>query len=149
LKTHRYCATAAVGGAAVACAAVSLWLPALWSWQRDVYTSQQKFEKQIPPTARIGCFNAGIPAYFSNRPIVNLDGLVNNQVAAYWKNGNFERFLIDYKIDYIMDEEQTLAKAQKFSSQKLRLQPLNSAPLTNWPTEKRYLWKVVQPQSRS
>lgn len=37
---------------------------------------------ELPEDARIGAFNAGIPAYFSGRHVVNLDGLVNNAAAA-------------------------------------------------------------------
>lgn len=37
---------------------------------------------ELPSDARVGVFNAGIPAYFSGRQVVNLDGLVNNGAAA-------------------------------------------------------------------
>jgi hypothetical protein len=31
-------------------------------------------EKRVPASARIGVFNAGVPAYFSDLKIINLDG---------------------------------------------------------------------------
>ena len=113
-----------------------------YPWQRDVYVSQPKFEAMIPPQARIGCFNAGIPAYFSDRTVVNLDGLVNNSVYPYWKSHTFDRYLPDQHIDYVIDETDAIARGQDFSSAHLPLVPLASAPLRGWMHPTRWLWRV-------
>lgn len=111
-------------------------------WQIAVYDSQPRFEQMVPPGARIGCFNAGIPAYFSSRTIVNLDGLVNHAVYPYWKNHQFAQYLIDQHIDYIADEEEALGRAQRFSTAPIHLHPITRVPLPGWHTPYRYLWKV-------
>ena len=113
-----------------------------YPWQRDVYVSQPKFEAMIPPQARIGCFNAGIPAYFSDRTVINLDGLVNNSVYPYWKSHTFDHYLADQHIDYIIDETDSVARAQAFSSAQIRLLPIASGPLRGWMHPTRWLWHV-------
>lgn len=116
--------------------------PVSYPWQRDVYISQPKFEAMIPLQARIGCFNAGIPAYFSDRTVINLDGLVNNSVYPYWKSHTFNQYLSDQKIAYIIDESDSISRAQTFSSTQLPLSPLASAPLRGWMHPTRWLWRV-------
>ena len=116
--------------------------PETYLWQRAVYVSQPKFEAMIPPQARIGCFNAGIPAYFSDRTVINLDGLVNNSIYPYWKSHTFERYLSDQHIDYVIDESGAASRAQSFSSAPLPLSVVASAPLTGWVPPVRWLWRV-------
>lgn len=59
----------------------------------------------LPPDAVIGAWNAGQVGYFLDRPVVNLDGLVND--AAYAARLRDRRPLIEYLrhegIDYVMD----------------------------------------------
>lgn len=50
----------------------------------------------------IGVWDAGIIGYFSERKVVNLDGLVNSPgYFEYIKNGNITDYLDEIKIDYI------------------------------------------------
>jgi len=114
-----------------------------YTWQRDVYLSQPKFEAMIPPDARIGCFNAGIPGYFSSRTVINLDGLVNHSAVRYWRAHRLEQYLIDEHIEFIADEKATLHSAERFASRPLRLREISKAYLTGWwPPPYRYLWQV-------
>jgi hypothetical protein len=114
-----------------------------YTWQRDVYLSQPKFESMIRPEARIGCFNAGIPGYFSDRTVINLDGLVNHSVVRYWREHRLERYLTDENIEYVADEKATLHSAERFASQPLFLREITKAYLTDWwPPPYRYLWHV-------
>lgn len=114
-----------------------------YPWQRDVYRSQPIFERSIPGTARIGCLNAGIPAYFSDRTIIDLDGLVNHTAVAYWRNRRFDELLQNQQIGYICDEEWSLSRAMSFTPRTFRLLPVQQQPLRGWPTGARYLWRVV------
>ncbi|MDB5032859.1 MAG: hypothetical protein JWQ98_100, partial [Chlorobi bacterium] len=115
--------------------------PELYPWQRDVHASQPAFEARVPAGEPIGCFNAGIPAYFSPRRIVNLDGLVNHAVLPYWRAGNFSAYLHDQGIDYIADEEESIRRGMSFSSAPVTLVPLDSAVLTGWSSKYRRLWR--------
>ncbi|MEM7355208.1 MAG: M1 family aminopeptidase, partial [Acidobacteriota bacterium] len=65
--------------------------------------------QNLPPDATVGAWNAGILSYFSQRQVVNLDGLVNSRsffladrhdLCAY-----LDRVGIDYLVD-AFDEEQ-------------------------------------------
>lgn len=51
----------------------------------------------------IGAWNSGIMGYFTNATIVNLDGLVNNDIFPYIKNNNLFTYIRERKIDHIVD----------------------------------------------
>ncbi len=116
--------------------------PVLYPWQADFYASQPEFEKLVPLGEAIGCFNAGIPAFFSQRRIVNLDGLVNSSVVPYYRQRNFERYFSDQGIHYIADVSNALERTQAFMSRPLRLRVLAAAPLRGWFAPHRMLWQV-------
>lgn len=113
-----------------------------YPWQRDVYVSEPRFEALVPASTRIGCFDAGIPAYFSPRTIVNLDGLVNHTAVFYWKTNTLEQYVAAQDISYIANEPATVAHAQKFTTAPIPLSLVASAPLRGWATGQRCLWKV-------
>ncbi len=117
-------------------------------WQVDVYRSQPVLERMIPPGERIGCFNAGIPAYFSPRTIINLDGLVNHDAVPYWKSHRFADYLTAARIGYIIDEPDAVSRARAFSGKPLDLTVVASGPLTGWNPPVRYLLRV-EPSPRA
>ena len=113
-----------------------------YPWQRDVYRSQPVLEEMVPPGERIGCFNAGIPAYFSDRTIINLDGLVNHDAVPYWQKHRFADYLAAARIGYIIDESDSVNRARAFSDRPLDLTVLASGPLAGWKHPVRYLLQV-------
>jgi hypothetical protein len=113
-------------------------------WQRDVLASLPAFESRVPPGARVGAFNAGIPAYFGTRAVVNLDGLVNHSVVPYWRDRRFPDYVRDAHISYVADEEGALRRARLFSSRDLPLREVGSVTLTGWTTGRRVLWRVEE-----
>jgi len=113
-----------------------------YPWQKDVLESQPMFERLVPEGRTIGCFNAGIPAYFSPRHVVNLDGLVNNSVYPYYRRNQFERYLRDADIEYIADEDMSLTRANLFTERHLLVESLAEVPMTWLPQVKRHLWRV-------
>ena len=119
-----------------------------WAWQRDVYASIEPIEELVPDWARIGCFNAGIPGYFSQRRIINLDGLVNNAVVPYWQAKRFDQYLSDADIGIIYDEELSMARARQFSQGSPRLEEIARYPLTNYIVDTRFLWAVRHSDDR-
>jgi hypothetical protein len=44
----------------------------------------------------VGCFDSGSISYFSNRPVVNLDGLVNSEVVALLSEDSGEGWIERY-----------------------------------------------------
>jgi len=113
-----------------------------WAWQRDVYASIGSIERALPDGARVGCFNAGIPGYFSRLRIINLDGLVNDTVVPYWRAKRFDRYLADAQIGAIFDEELSMARARQFSQGLPKLEEIARYPLTNYIVGTRFLWTL-------
>ncbi len=118
-----------------------------YPWQRDVYLSEPRFEALLPASAKIGCFDAGIPAYFSPRTVVNLDGLVNHSAVPYWKTNTLDQYVAAQGIGYIANEPATVAHAQEFSVPPIPLTLMASSPLHGWNTGQRDLWRV-KPQKK-
>jgi hypothetical protein len=116
-----------------------------YPWQRDVLESQPLFEQLVPGDQTIGCFNAGIPAYFSARKIVNLDGLVNNTVFPYYQRDQFDQYLRDTAIGYIADEDMSMVRAMLFVERAVPMAVLATVPMTWMPQTHRHLWRVEPP----
>ena len=51
----------------------------------------------------IGSWNAGILSYFSNKKVVNLDGLANDSVYNFIINNNLFDYIKKERINYIAD----------------------------------------------
>jgi hypothetical protein len=115
-----------------------------YPWQRDVLVSLPAFEARVPVEARVGAFNAGIPAYFGSRTVVNLDGLVNHAVVPYWRDRRFPDYVRDAHIEYVADEEGALRRARLFSSRDLPFREVGSVTLRGWTTGRRVLWRVEE-----
>jgi hypothetical protein len=65
-------------------------------------------DKNLPANARIGSFNAGELGYFSNRIVVNLDGLVNNAEYArevLFHSDKLPAYFLSNGIDYFADHD--------------------------------------------
>lgn len=108
--------------------------------QRAALASQIAFDRLIPDGTRLGCFNAGIPGYFSRHLVVNLDGLANNAVHPYYRSRNFDAYVRDANIGYIADERDALNRATHFASRALDLNVVSESGPSE-PT--RYLWRVM------
>jgi hypothetical protein len=122
------------------------WQYGFWAWQRDVYTAIEPVDRALPAGARVGCFNAGIPGYFSRRQIINLDGLVNDAVVPYWRARRFEQYLTDARIGFIYDENLSMERARDFSQGSPQLEEIIRHPLSNCVIDTRFLW-TVKPSS--
>jgi hypothetical protein len=58
-----------------------------------------------PELAPVGAWNGGILAYFAERPVVNLDGLVNDDVYPHVVEGRLLEYVRERKLRYIVDFE--------------------------------------------
>jgi hypothetical protein len=113
-----------------------------YPWQPDVRRSQLAIESVVPATETIGCFNAGIPAYFGSRRVVGLDGLVNHEARVAWSLRRVDEFIERHSIAYIADEDRIVERAQRFTKAPIPLKEMASYPLRGWPTGTRHLWHV-------
>jgi hypothetical protein len=119
-----------------------------YPWQPDVRRSQLAIEAIVPPQERIGCFNAGIPAFFGSTRVVALDGLVSHDARLSWTDRRLDEYVARHQIRYIADEEVAMLKAQNFVHTPLQLRAIASYPLRGWPTGRRVLWHV-EPRSEN
>ncbi len=112
---------AAAAGAVVAVPVVCLW------WLREPpnnlaatrYEAAKWMDANLEPDAVVGSFNAGQLGYFSNRSVVNLDGLINN--VSYFETvlraqspdamgAYMERVGIDYMADHLLGRWRALVE---------------------------------------
>lgn len=115
--------------------------PVTYPWQPGFYSSQAAFERLVPPGQAIGCFNAGIPAFFGRRRIVNLDGLVNSSVVPYYRNHDLGGYLDAEGLRYVADDTTTVRRAAELLAGPLRLRELACVPLSSF-ADRRCLWRV-------
>jgi len=72
--------------------------PVMYEAARWLYDNTDK-------DVRIGSFNAGIIGYYSDRTVVNLDGVINNEAAAAIRRGQLLQYIREMNIKYIVDFE--------------------------------------------
>ena len=81
--------------------------------QVDMYRMAVWVRDNLPEDARIASFNSGIVGYFSDRFVLNSDGLVNQQAYEAMKENRLWEFFQKSKIDYIIDYEIALTYRYK------------------------------------
>ncbi len=57
----------------------------------------------IPPGERVGVFNSGFVQYFTDRKVINLDGLVNNEILEYYRMKKGLGYLRGKNIGWVVD----------------------------------------------
>jgi hypothetical protein len=71
--------------------------------QEPFYELAQWIKRFTPPHVRIGAFNAGIIGYFSDRTVINLDGVVNAKALKALQDGRLLSYIIHNRITYVAD----------------------------------------------
>jgi len=67
------------------------------------YEAASWLSQNTDPKARIAAFQSGIFGYFSERHVVNLDGVVNPSALPYYLEGDIVSYLRKERIDYLVD----------------------------------------------
>jgi hypothetical protein len=62
-------------------------------------------QRKIPANDKVGVFNSGFVQYFTNERVINLDGLVNNEVLEYYKRRDGLRYFRERKIRWLLDTQ--------------------------------------------
>jgi hypothetical protein len=101
LVKQRAFAGAAAIGFFLASAAYQQAVPP-WPWAVAMREGGE-YLKAHPEISPVGSWNAGIATYFADRPVVNLDGLVNDDVYSYVAEGRLAQYLVDRDIRYLAD----------------------------------------------
>ncbi|MCZ6669638.1 MAG: hypothetical protein O6947_01255, partial [Acidobacteria bacterium] len=80
--------------------------------QVDTYAMVRWAADHADPGERIGSFNAGIPAFFLENPVINLDGLMNNDMLEVFRERSLGAYLEEKRVRYILDHEGMLGPIQ-------------------------------------
>ncbi|HEX5042413.1 MAG TPA: hypothetical protein VFV75_05880 [Candidatus Polarisedimenticolaceae bacterium] len=73
--------------------------------QRDMLRAARWVAAHVPPESRVGAWNAGIYSWYSAHTVINLDGLINDEIAPWIRAGKpmigyLDRRGIDVVVDY-------------------------------------------------
>jgi hypothetical protein len=62
-----------------------------------------KLLHERPELQPAAAWNAGLVRFFAERPVTNLDGLVNDEILPYAKSGDLANYVAERGIAYIVD----------------------------------------------
>jgi len=113
-------------------------VPAPYKWQAETYKANQWLETRVPAGETLGIWNAGVPAYFGKYPVINLDGLMNNEVGPYWRSHDFGAYLKKRKIRYLFDLPEAIVRVKPFCREPLMLEEI-----ARHEGSRRVLWRVL------
>jgi len=71
------------------------------SQQQEVIVGEKMHAQH--PNARMGGGDVGKPSFFNGGTMINLDGLMNDEVIPYLASGNIHCYVLDRHIEYISD----------------------------------------------
>ncbi len=71
-------------------------------WQAEMYDAGVAIDHDLPP-GLVGSFNAGIIGYMATRPVINLDGVVNEAAARARREDHFYDYLRARGVAYLVD----------------------------------------------
>jgi hypothetical protein len=83
------------------------WQQGMYPWQAGFFTILEEANR-LPAGSRIGLSDSGFVSYFSDKQVVNLDGIVNNPAAEAIQEGRLMDYLLDTCVDYIYVQERYL-----------------------------------------
>ncbi|NHI92332.1 MAG: hypothetical protein EAX96_07495 [Candidatus Lokiarchaeota archaeon] len=77
----------------------------------DAYSTAYWLKNNISADERIAGFNVGIIGYFSERTVINLDGVVNNEMVQVYQNKSLMQYILDRNISYLVDSHNMLVNS--------------------------------------
>jgi len=72
-------------------------------WQTEALETAAWLNENTPEDSRIAAYNAGIPAYFADRPVTNIDGVMNRAAYEALRDCRTRDYLRETGIDYVVD----------------------------------------------
>jgi hypothetical protein len=76
------------------------------SWNDQSYRAAQWINANLPAGTVVGSWNAGILGYYSERPVVNLDGLINSfDLLPFLRERRIAEYIRREGIQYLSDLE--------------------------------------------
>lgn len=87
-----------------------------YPWQVEMLRAGEEVRNRFAPEEPVGAFNSAIIAYVNDRPIVNLDGVVNEDAVRAIRAGNLAAYLRSRKIRYIVDSPAMWTRGNYFAT---------------------------------
>jgi hypothetical protein len=79
--------------------------------QSDMYAVALWIRDNIPSNTRMAAWNAGVYSWYSGRTVINLDGLINNEIAPIRKRGEtVGGYLTQKNVQYVVDVYKNMKK---------------------------------------
>lgn len=107
--------------------------------------------RDLDKNSRFAAWNAGIISYFSGKPVINIDGLTNDEILPYIKNNRLISYLKEKNINYIVDykemiDSKSLRQRGGYDDKRIfrcitPLRPIDGTN-TNWANSRLTLFKV-------
>jgi len=82
---------------------INYWMRGFYPHQPEMYQAALWLKVHTPPSSRIAGFNVGIYAYFSDRTVLNLDGVIDKDAFAALNEKNLTGYLDRRGVDYVID----------------------------------------------
>lgn len=79
-------------------------------YHRLFHQAARDLDRSAPADAVFGAWNAGILSYFSNRRVVNLDGVVNDGALAALREERLLAYLRDERVTHVVDMPHQFAR---------------------------------------
>lgn len=79
-----------------------------WPHQQFMYEGG-RFLRDTAGDERVGSWNSGIIGYYQGGQVINLDGLVNNDIYSHAATNNLPSYIDEKSIRYLMDFERMLS----------------------------------------
>jgi len=79
----------------------------LWPWQVYMYDAGT-YLAQHRPDGRVASWNAGIIGYYAGGTVINIDGLVNNDIYPFVAARQLDAYFDRERIAYVVDFNQTV-----------------------------------------
>jgi hypothetical protein len=79
--------------------------------QRDMLAAARWVAANVPASERVGAWNAGIYSWYSGHTVVNLDGLINDEIVGWRRGGKSMIGYLDARgIEVVVDFDELLAQ---------------------------------------
>ncbi|MGE4605648.1 MAG: hypothetical protein AAEJ52_02780, partial [Myxococcota bacterium] len=106
--------------------------------------------RDLPETAKIGSFNAGVYNFYTDREVINLDGVVNPGALAAHRDRDIAGYMRDRGIEYLIEHDPTRSATFRRvyhdpSLRFRRLIELTGRPFAGRVFKRTWLWKVSYP----
>jgi hypothetical protein len=83
------------------------------SWNDEPMRAAHWINANLPENSQVGAWNAGVLGYFSEHPVVNLDGLINNfDLLPYLKDRKIADYIRQKRLTHIADLEPMMERTR-------------------------------------